>query len=163
MGPGKHDDFSCLFSDLLLERTCMHLITAHKRNTWRFWEACLLDIGMMTLNLFTFYIVKVTEIRMKYFDTIPVASAMCVLKTGFLFVATEFGNQWVSGSVYVVKWLSGHQHSWTRPPSGCPYWVHIVYGGDYECWLPLFASLRLSRSRSSNCTCSYNPKKVGGL
>ena len=48
---------------------------------------------MMTLNLFTFYIVKVTEIRMKYFDTIPVASAMCVLKTGFLFVATEFGNQ----------------------------------------------------------------------
>jgi len=35
----------------------------------------------------------VTEIRMKYFDTVPVASAMCVLKTGFLFVASEFGNQ----------------------------------------------------------------------
>uniref|UniRef100_A0A7M5U5X2 Splicing factor 3B subunit 3 n=1 Tax=Clytia hemisphaerica TaxID=252671 RepID=A0A7M5U5X2_9CNID len=34
----------------------------------------------------------VTEIRIKYFDTIPVASAMCVLKTGFLFAASEFGN-----------------------------------------------------------------------
>ena len=35
----------------------------------------------------------VTEIRLKYFDTVPVASSMCVLKTGFLFVASEFGNQ----------------------------------------------------------------------
>lgn len=40
------------------------------------------------------YIVsQVTEIRLKYFDTIPVATAMCVLKTGFLFVSSEFGNQ----------------------------------------------------------------------
>uniref|UniRef100_A0A667XXX1 Splicing factor 3B subunit 3 n=1 Tax=Myripristis murdjan TaxID=586833 RepID=A0A667XXX1_9TELE len=37
----------------------------------------------------------VTEIRMKYFDTIPVATAMCVLKTGFLFVASEFGNHYL--------------------------------------------------------------------
>ncbi len=35
----------------------------------------------------------VTEIRIKYFDTVPVASSLCVLKTGFLFVACEFGNQ----------------------------------------------------------------------
>lgn len=35
----------------------------------------------------------VTEIKLKYFDTVPVASAMCVMKTGFLFVASEFGNQ----------------------------------------------------------------------
>ncbi|CAK8685237.1 splicing factor 3B subunit 3-like [Clavelina lepadiformis] len=34
----------------------------------------------------------VTEIRLKYFDTVPVAAAMCVLRTGFLFVAAEFGN-----------------------------------------------------------------------
>ena len=33
-----------------------------------------------------------TEIRIKYFDTIPVASALNVLKTGFLFSASEFGN-----------------------------------------------------------------------
>ncbi|CAG0899378.1 unnamed protein product, partial [Cyprideis torosa] len=34
----------------------------------------------------------VTEIKLKYFDTVPVASSMCVLKTGFLFVGSEFGN-----------------------------------------------------------------------
>ncbi|KAJ7365143.1 Splicing factor 3B subunit 3 [Desmophyllum pertusum] len=37
----------------------------------------------------------VTEIRMKYFDTVPVAAAMCVLKTGFLFNASEFGNHYL--------------------------------------------------------------------
>lgn len=37
----------------------------------------------------------VTEIKLKYFDTVPVAASMCVLKTGFLFVASEFGNQLV--------------------------------------------------------------------
>lgn len=35
----------------------------------------------------------VSEIKLKYFDTVPPATAMCVLKTGFLFVASEFGNQ----------------------------------------------------------------------
>lgn len=37
----------------------------------------------------------VTEIKLKYFDTVPVATAMCVLKTGFLFVAAEFGNHYL--------------------------------------------------------------------
>ncbi|CAI9716004.1 splicing factor 3B subunit 3 [Octopus vulgaris] len=37
----------------------------------------------------------VTEIRLKYFDTVPVATSMCVLKTGFLFVASEFGNHFL--------------------------------------------------------------------
>ena len=35
----------------------------------------------------------VTEMKLKYFDTVPVARAICILKTGFLFVASEFGNQ----------------------------------------------------------------------
>lgn len=34
----------------------------------------------------------VTEMKIKYFDTVPPANAMCILKTGFLFVAAEFGN-----------------------------------------------------------------------
>ncbi|KAK7114295.1 hypothetical protein V1264_000378 [Littorina saxatilis] len=34
----------------------------------------------------------VTEIRLKYFDTVPVAASMSVLKSGFLFIAAEFGN-----------------------------------------------------------------------
>lgn len=34
---------------------------------------------------------KVSELKMKYFDTIPVCSSLCVLKTGFLFAGSEFG------------------------------------------------------------------------
>ena len=37
----------------------------------------------------------VTEIKLKYFDTVPMATAMNVLKTGFLFVASEFGNHYL--------------------------------------------------------------------
>jgi splicing factor 3B subunit 3 len=32
-------------------------------------------------------------LTIKYFDTIPVAASLCILKSGFLFVANEFGNQ----------------------------------------------------------------------
>ncbi|GFY82211.1 cleavage and polyadenylation specificity factor (CPSF) A subunit protein [Actinidia rufa] len=35
---------------------------------------------------------RVKELKIKYFDTIPVTSALCVLKSGFLFAASEFGN-----------------------------------------------------------------------
>ncbi|KAI0349483.1 hypothetical protein OH77DRAFT_1594212 [Trametes cingulata] len=31
-------------------------------------------------------------LKIKYFDTVPVASSLCILKSGFLFVAAEFGN-----------------------------------------------------------------------
>lgn len=34
----------------------------------------------------------VTEVRVKYFDTIPTAASIAVLKTGFLFAASEYGN-----------------------------------------------------------------------
>lgn len=34
----------------------------------------------------------VSEVQVKYFDTIPLCNALCVLKTGFLFAAAEFGN-----------------------------------------------------------------------
>ena len=32
-------------------------------------------------------------LKIKYFDTVPVATSLCILKSGFLFVASEFGNQ----------------------------------------------------------------------
>ncbi|KAI5084296.1 hypothetical protein GOP47_0000465 [Adiantum capillus-veneris] len=35
---------------------------------------------------------KVSELKIKYFDTIPVSCGLCVLKSGFLFAASEFGN-----------------------------------------------------------------------
>lgn len=35
---------------------------------------------------------EVTDVVVKYFDTVPISNSMCVLKNGFLFVASEFGN-----------------------------------------------------------------------
>ncbi|KAI9487668.1 MAG: CPSF A subunit region-domain-containing protein [Benjaminiella poitrasii] len=34
----------------------------------------------------------VSGLTIKYFDTIPVATSLCILKSGFLFAANEFGN-----------------------------------------------------------------------
>ena len=50
---------------------------------------------LKSLRIFDVVIVlfQVTEIKIKYFDTVPVANSLCILKTGFLFVAAEFGNQ----------------------------------------------------------------------
>ena len=44
----------------------------------------------------------VEALKIKYFDTIPVANTLCILKSGFLFVASDFGNQSVTprSSVY---------------------------------------------------------------
>ncbi|KAF9073666.1 CPSF A subunit region-domain-containing protein [Rhodocollybia butyracea] len=36
---------------------------------------------------------EVKSLKIKYFDTVPVASSLCILKSGFLFVASEFSNQ----------------------------------------------------------------------
>jgi splicing factor 3B subunit 3 len=36
---------------------------------------------------------EVIDMRIKYFDTIPVATSLCILKSGYLFAASEFGNQ----------------------------------------------------------------------
>jgi splicing factor 3B subunit 3 len=38
---------------------------------------------------------EVIDMRIKYFDTIPVATSLCILKSGYLFAASEFGNQYV--------------------------------------------------------------------
>lgn len=46
----------------------------------------------------------VTEMKIKYFDTLPIAISMCVLKTGFLFVASEFGSH----QLYQIAHLGDH-------------------------------------------------------
>jgi splicing factor 3B subunit 3 len=35
---------------------------------------------------------EVKCLKIKYFDTVPIASSLCILKSGFLFVASETGN-----------------------------------------------------------------------
>ncbi|KAL9708619.1 pre-mRNA-splicing factor rse1 [Leucoagaricus gongylophorus] len=38
---------------------------------------------------------EVKSLKIKYFDTVPVASSLCILKSGFLFIASEFGNHYL--------------------------------------------------------------------
>ncbi|KAG6836241.1 pre-mRNA-splicing factor rse1, partial [Arthromyces matolae] len=38
---------------------------------------------------------EVKSLKIKYFDTVPVAASLCILKSGFLFVASEFGNHYL--------------------------------------------------------------------
>ncbi|KAK3380060.1 Pre-mRNA-splicing factor rse-1 [Lasiosphaeria ovina] len=35
---------------------------------------------------------EVKRLKIKYFDTIPLATSLCILRSGFLFAASEFGN-----------------------------------------------------------------------
>lgn len=37
----------------------------------------------------------IKSLKIKYFDTVPVASSLCILRAGFLFVASEFGSQYL--------------------------------------------------------------------
>jgi len=41
------------------------------------------------------------ELKIQYFDTIPVARSLLILKAGFLFAASEFGNQ-LSSFLFVL-------------------------------------------------------------
>jgi splicing factor 3B subunit 3 len=38
----------------------------------------------------------VTCLKIKYFETLPPATGICLLKSGFLFLAVEFGNQYLN-------------------------------------------------------------------
>ena len=39
---------------------------------------------------------ELQALKIKYFDTIPTAVSLCILRSGFLFSASEFGNQYVA-------------------------------------------------------------------
>ena len=48
-------------------------------------------------------LLQVTDIQLQYFDTVPVANALCILKSGFLFCASEFGNQYVAACLHHTR------------------------------------------------------------
>lgn len=52
---------------------------------------------------------EVQALKIKYFDTVPVSSSLTILKSGFLFVAAEMGNQSVlayQNLEYEASWVS---------------------------------------------------------
>jgi len=50
------------------------------------------ELGDLYRVTLTYQDEEVSEINVAYFDTVPVAISLSILKSGFLFVASEFGN-----------------------------------------------------------------------
>lgn len=79
-------------SDLIPERGVLIIsATMHKRKNMFFFllQSEYGDIYKVTLE---YNEETVSELKIKYFDTIPPCTSICVLKTGYLFAASEFGN-----------------------------------------------------------------------
>lgn len=62
----------------------------------------------------------VEEIKIQFFDTVPVASSMCITKTGLLFCASEFSNH------YLFQFLS-IERATTRPSVPAWPWTRPSY------------------------------------
>lgn len=67
----------------------------------------------------------VTNVRVKYFDTIPVANSLCITRNGFLFAASEFGNQYVGFWGVLVGVLCGLSPDTRCPPPPQQCTVHV--------------------------------------
>lgn len=79
-------------ADLPAERGVLIVSTATHRQKAMFFFLLQTEYGDIFKVTLEHENDRVTELKIKYFDTIPVTSAMCVLKSGFLFAASEFGN-----------------------------------------------------------------------
>jgi splicing factor 3B subunit 3 len=58
---------------------------------------------------------EVKSLKIKYFDTVPVAASLCILKSGYLFVASEFSDQWAAaptsrGSSWQAETYTSSKH-----------------------------------------------------
>jgi len=51
------------------------------------------EIGDLLKLSFQFTQEEVHNIQLQYFDSAPSAISLCILKSGYLFSACEFGNQ----------------------------------------------------------------------
>lgn len=73
---------------------------------------------------------RVTELKIKYFDTLPTCTSVCVLRTGFLFAASEFGNhalyqfQVPCAQVCCIHKLGRELHC-------TPFALHWLYHGQW--------------------------------
>jgi splicing factor 3B subunit 3 len=71
------------------------LIVAHSMLKQKSFFFYLLQNELGDLFKLTFVLdnkLTVTNLKLQYFDTVPVASSMTIFKAGFLYIASEFGN-----------------------------------------------------------------------
>jgi len=65
---------------------------------------------------------EVHDVHVKYFDSVPVASAMCLLRNGYLFVAAEFGNH----ALFTFQGIGEGDDS-PETSSFTPYSQHVYF------------------------------------
>ncbi|KAI1770802.1 Pre-mRNA-splicing factor rse-1 [Hypoxylon cercidicola] len=66
---------------------------------------------------------EVRRIKIKYFDTVPIVTSLCILKSGFLFVASEFGNH----HFYQFETLGDHDEEPEFASDDFPVDPHVSY------------------------------------
>ena len=79
----------------LIISSCVHIL---KRTFFIFLMSENGDLFKMTVDSVKSDLHEIQEdseltLSIKYFDTVSPGSSMCLLKTGFLFIPSEFGNQ----------------------------------------------------------------------
>lgn len=87
---------------------------------------------------------EVQALKIKYFDTLPVANSLHVLKSGFLFVATERGNH----HFYQFEGLGDNEDEAEFPSANFPSDASLPYEPVYFHARPL-ANLALTQSIES--------------
>lgn len=78
--------------DLAEDRSVLITATAVLRQKNRFFTFVQSEYGDLYRVTLVYEGEAVQEVKMKYFDTIPTASALCIFRRGFLFAGSEFGN-----------------------------------------------------------------------
>lgn len=78
--------------DLPEDRSVLITATALLRQKNRFFTFVQSEYGDLYRVTLVYEGEVVSEVKMKYFDTIPPASALCIFRRGFLFAGSEFGN-----------------------------------------------------------------------
>lgn len=109
----------------------------HGTRTWLSSSSCL-TVGCLLLWLRRVEFLKtlqVVDMSIKYFDTIPVASSLCLLKNGFLFCASEFSNQYVYTSYCFVMFIL------IQVAAICKAWR---WTGEYQCTVCFIACFKWS-------------------
>lgn len=90
-----HPDVRCLIprrADLPAERGVLIVSAATHKMKSMFFFLLQTEYGDIFKATLVYEGDRVSELKIKYFDTIPVTSSMCLMKTGYLFAASEFGN-----------------------------------------------------------------------
>jgi len=87
---------------------------------------------------------QVSDVRVRYFDSIQPATSICILRTGFLFAASEFGSH----AVYQFQGLGDEEEE-------------LDTVGDFQCFVPHHPLVNLLPTDTIESQCPILDMKCG--